>query len=397
MGRKLHAWHRLCSFDIGFRCWVLGVAALDIDPGDPVDATTLLQTRSRLLNGLHVPSLSAAQPRGSSDWALLPFKNALVLSIDPESYEQARGRLAEYEVPAEVVWGYNGSSSVDVDKALALLTKYHHAESLHFTVSNTLACLHTSPGKPPRFGSAFAELLRGLVRVGPQNVTELLDADRHDCVGKVVAIAAGHIRIWEALASRATSALMSYGRSATSIAPLDSSDDPWYLVMEDDSTLCPMWRSRMLKELKVVPPDAAVIKLFFFGHWREEDRIRLNGTNGTSQSPFLRASDPLNGWDLVTSALWEITRGAGWDDVPIAGFYAGTQAYLIRPSGAKALLTSIEGAPFQDIDMTMLMKSRTYVWLEPLAAELSQVEGREASLLQTVPTCNNVPPRDQWR
>lgn len=119
--------------------------------------------------------------------------------------------------------------------------------------------------------------------------------------------------------------------------------------MEDDAALCPLWRQRLLSELPKAPSDADVLKLFFFGHWREEDRVADH--NSSEHSVFLEAREPLRGFDLFKAALYEALHGASWEKVPIAGFYAGTQAYLIRPSGARKLLQNIRGKPFQAVHL----------------------------------------------
>eukprot|EP00439_Symbiodinium_sp_Y106_P041409 s1812_g5.t1 len=211
--------------------------------------------------------------------------------------------LVDMGVPAEMVRGYDGRMPSEVIEALQLLKEYGNAASLHSTVSNWMVCMHTSPGKPPNLGAAMSELWSNLFRMSPRNVDELLQHDHHGCVPKVIAIAAAHVRLWRDLAS---------GKLPTQGASSEGEPDPWYLVMEDD----------------------VVIKLFFFGHWRAEDQVG----NSSLPGPFLEAKDPLRGWDLVTSALYELLHGAGWSKVPAAGFYAGTQAYLIRPSGARKLL-----------------------------------------------------------
>ncbi|CAE7615064.1 unnamed protein product [Symbiodinium pilosum] len=270
----------------------------------------------------------------------------------------------------------------EVLEALQLLKEYGNAASLHSTVSNWMVCMHTSPGKPPNLGAAMSELWSNLFRPSPQNVDELLEHDHHGCVPKVIAIAAAHVRLWRDLASGKL--------PVQEDASLES--DPWYLVMEDDVIFCPGWRERMQRELPLAPHDADVIKLFFFGHWRAEDQVG----NSSLPGPFLQAKDPLRGWDLVTSALYELLHGAGWSKVPAAGFYAGTQAYLIRPSGARKLLENIRGKPFQDIDMTMMGSVKNYVWRRVLVRDRPE-DPRQVSLLQTVPTCNAEPPKDQFR
>jgi len=319
-----------------------------------------------------------------------PFKKAFVVSMSHERYAQEAAELENTGVESEMVHGYNGTSDAEVAQALKLLRHYGHAGSLHDTVSNWFVCMHTSPGKPPHLGAALSELLRSFFHWhSPRTVDELLQRDSHGCVGKVIAIAAAHVRLWRDIAD---GSLPSQGRAA---AP---GEDPWYLVMEDDVSFCPGWRSRMLQELPMAPADADVIKLFFFGHWRSEDEVPSFRGNLTARSPFLEAKDPLRSKDLVTSALYEVLHGAGWKNVPAAGFYAGTQAYLIRPSGARKLLAAINGKPFQDIDMTMLSSVKNYVWRRVLVTDRDarSVTGDGTSLLQTVPTCNTEPPRDQF-
>ncbi|CAK9026332.1 unnamed protein product [Durusdinium trenchii] len=120
--------------------------------------------------------------------------------------------------------------------------------------------------------------------------------------------------------------------------------------MEEDVDLCPYWRQRMEKELPQAPADAEIIKLYFFGHWRKEDEVKVsvrNDSEPATVTPFLDARDPLRGFDLFKAASYEFLHGASWSSVPVAGFYAGTQAYLIRPSSARKLLKQIRGKPFQ--------------------------------------------------
>ncbi|CAJ1406863.1 unnamed protein product [Effrenium voratum] len=92
---------------------------------------------------------------------------------------------------------------------------------------------------------------------------------------------------------------------------------------------------------------------------------------------------------------------AGWSNVPIAGFYAGTQAYLIRPSGARKMLENIRGKPFQDIDMTMMASVKNYVWRRVLVQDrpdkdLDLLQTSAGSGAKTVPVCNRDPPSDQF-
>ena len=174
-------------------------------------------------------------------------------------------------------------------------------------------------------------------------------------------------------------------------------ENPWYLVMEEDVDLCPKWRRRMAEELPLLPPDADVVKLYFFGHWRKEDAApAVNKSGHKVPSPFLLAQNPLSEFDIIKAATYEVLHGAGWSNVPVAGFYAGTQAYLLRPSGARKLLENIQGKPFQDIDMTMMLSARNYVWRRVMAnarpenVNLLQLESRSqvGSKLGSVPTCN---------
>lgn len=362
------------------------------------DCLGLVQKRAE-----RVDNLEAAAVKGSASSGLTtsmsvvsrgqpsaPFRKAFVVSMSHQLYAEEAAELEDIGVESEMVHGYNGSNTAQVAQALQLLKHYGHGGSLHETVNNWMLCLHTSPGKPPHLAATFSELVRSLFHWhGPRTVDELLERDAHGCVGKVIAIAAAHVRLWRDLADGTLPA-------QDGAAPAD--EDPWYLVMEDDVTFCPGWRSRMLQELPMAPADADVIKLFFFGHWRAEDGVPSLG-NMSSPSLFLEAKDPLRSRDLVTSALYEVLHGAGWSTVPAAGFYAGTQAYLIRRSGARKLLNAINGKPFQDIDMTMMSSVKNYVFRRVLVSDrdAQSVTGSGSSLLQTVPTCNTEPPRDQWR
>jgi len=350
------------------------------------DALALLQSAGQLRNHRAEEGLAA----GVADAV---FRNAFVLSIRNDSYADARQRMRSQGVTTEWARGFDGSNESELADALQLLKKYGMTETLHPTVNNWLACMHTSPGKPPDFTSALSELAHSAVRSTPRNVDELLAHDSHRCVPKVVAIAAAHVRLWEEIAAGQ--------RPAVSVAP---GEDPWFLVMEDDAQLCPGWRKRLADEMPQVPADADVVKLFFFGHWRGEDKVK--NPDG-SDSPFLQVKDPLKGKDLVTAALYELLKGGSWKTVPIAGFYAGTQAYLIKRAGAQKLLKAIRGAPFQDIDMTMMLSVKHYVFRRVLtssadnggaaAGDSDDSDGSSGmSLLQTgtVPTCNHEPSKD---
>jgi GR25 family glycosyltransferase involved in LPS biosynthesis len=304
---------------------------------------------------------------------------AFVVSIEADHYDDARERMTAQNVSVEPAWGYNGSDPAQLGAALALLRRYNMTETLHPTVNNWLACMHTSPGSAPNIKAALSELAHATMRSSPQNVDQLIANDGHGCVPKVVGIAAAHVRLWEKIANTREDGA--------------SGADPWYLVLEDDAMLCPGWQRRLAQELPRAPADTDVLKLFFFGHWRGEDKVK--DPDGTD-TPFLEVRDPLNGRDLVTAALYEILEGAHWDSVPIAGFYAGTQAYLIKRGGARKLLHAIRGTPFQDIDMTMMLSVKHYAWRRVMttAARRHDDDDGALSLLQTVPYCNREPAKD---
>jgi len=343
------------------------------------DARSSLADSGRAVSGQDTSSDARTSPVGERN----PFRKAFVVSLEPERYKAVQTRLDYMGVPSEIVKGFNGSSRSELDAALELLTKYGNTGSLHDTVSNWALCMHMSPGKGPNMWAAFMEILRSFFHRRPQNVPELLGNDRHGCVPKPIAIAATHLRLWQDLATRT-----------------EEAEDPWYLVMEDDVAFCPNWRTRMLKEMPLLPMDADVVKLFFFGHWREQDKVSADNAD-LAFSPFLKAKDPLNLWEVLKASMYELLHGGGWSTVPTAGFYAGTQAYLLRPSGARKLLANINGLPFQDIDMTMMAAANNYVWRHVLVKDAdfaSLMENGKASLLQsgTVPTCNAEPAPDQW-
>lgn len=325
-----------------------------------------------------------------------PFREALVVSIDPERYKIAEAALKDQGVPAEMVRGFKGKDPKELLEALDLLTKHGNTARLHETVNNWMVCMHTSPGKLPNFSAANSEFWRNLFRSTPRNVSELLERDEHNCVPKIIAIAAAHVRLWQKLAE---------GNLPTRTDLQNLGENPWYLVMEEDVDLCPKWRRRMAEELPLLPPDADVVKLYFFGHWRKEDAApAVNKSGHKVPSPFLLAQNPLSEFDIIKAATYEVLHGAGWSNVPVAGFYAGTQAYLLRPSGARKLLENIQGKPFQDIDMTMMLSARNYVWRRVMAnarpenVNLLQLESRSqvGSKLGSVPTCNAEPPADQF-
>mmetsp|Transcript_112307 Transcript_112307/g.349953 ORF Transcript_112307/g.349953 Transcript_112307/m.349953 type:complete len:418 (-) Transcript_112307:170-1423(-) len=322
-----------------------------------------------------------------------PFAKAIVVSISPDKYAAARERLEAQGVPAEPYWGYRGTDPEELQEAMRLLRKYNNTDHLHETVGNFLACLHMSPGTPPRLGAAFRELISKVLHGGPGNVQQMLDRDHHHCVPKMVAIAASHVRLWERLAD---GSIPSDTPDRSGAGAKDGEDDPWYLVMEEDAALCPGWRQRMATELPLIPPDADVVKLFFFGHWRKEDQLP-DSPDGTP-SPFLMGRDPMKGSDIAKASAYEILKGASVDNVPIAGFYAGTQAYLVKRRSARKLLSQIKGKPFQDIDMTMLTSVKHYVWRRVLSMNAPQSDegAKHRSLMQVVPVCNREPPKDWW-
>jgi len=329
-----------------------------------------------------------------------PFRKAIVVSISPDKYAAARERLEAQGVPAEPFWGYRGKETEDLKQAMRLLQKYNNTDHLHETVGNFLACLHMSPGTPPRIGAALRELISKVLHGGPGNVQQMLDHDHHHCVPKMVAIAASHVRLWEGLADGSVPAgspdepAGPLSRTAAEVQD-NASEDPWYLVMEDDAALCPGWRQRMEAEVPLIPSDADIVKLFFFGHWRKEDKLP-DEPDGTP-SPFLLAHDPMRTSDIARASAYEILGGASLDSVPVAGFYAGTQAYLVKRSSARKLLRQIKGKPFQDIDMTMLSSVRHYVWRRVLSMTAPEEDGtKHHSLVQVVPVCNREPPKDWW-
>lgn len=311
-----------------------------------------------------------------------PFEKAIVVSISPEKYDEARERLEAQGVPVEPFWGFNGKLEKDVADAVSLLRKYNNTEHLHQTVGNLLACLHMSPGTPPRVMSALSELVSKVFHGGPGNVQQMLDKDHHHCAPKMVAIAATHVRLWERIANG----------SIPATAEPHSDPDPWYLIMEDDAALCPGWRQRMEAEVPQIPSDADVVKLFFFGHWRKEDQLP-DGPDG-KPSPFLVGRDPMKTSDIAKASTYEILKGASFDSVPVAGFYAGTQAYLVKRRSAQKLLTQIKGKPFQDIDMTMMSSVKHYVWRRVLSMSAPADSSKHRSLMQVVPVCNREPPKD---
>jgi GR25 family glycosyltransferase involved in LPS biosynthesis len=365
------------------------------------DALLLLQANHRLK--YHAADEESGERQREANSSL---RSAFIVSIDEDSYKEAQERMRAQGVTTRLAPGFNAHNASELDEALQLLKRYGMTDKLHPTVNNWLACMHTSPGAAPNLRAALAELSHAaLSKASPKNVEELLARDGHRCVPKVVAIAAAHVRLWEQIAAGEDRAGEQISRGFT------PEPDPWYLVMEDDAELCPHWQQRLAKELPQVPADADVLKLFFFGHWRAEDRVRAPDGSDT---PFLEARDPLKGKDLVTAALYEILKGGislnlSWASVPIAGFYAGTQAYLVRRSGARKLLEAVKGSPFQDIDMTMMLSVKHYVWRRVMTSSVSGVaqssasagdgdgvgDGEGVSLLQTVPMCN-VEPRKDW-
>ncbi|CAK9026331.1 unnamed protein product [Durusdinium trenchii] len=98
-----------------------------------------------------------------------PFAEVLVLSINEEKYKLSKAELKDQGIVAvSRVKGFNASRDSELSEALALLTEYGNANSLHHTVSNWMLCLHTSPGNPPNFGAANSEFWRNFFRSSPR-------------------------------------------------------------------------------------------------------------------------------------------------------------------------------------------------------------------------------------
>jgi len=321
-----------------------------------------------------------------------PFRYAMVVSINPEQWASAHERLEAQGVPSEVFRGFDGRSPDQLAKALELLKRYNNTDKLHQTLGNFIACMHMSPGTKPHLKAAFAELFRKAVHRSPKNVEDLLRSDHHHCVPKMVAIAAAHVRLWEGLADGQLPKTLAVNRGRAGVDA--DTDDAWYLVMEDDAALCPGWRERMMNEMPLLPDDADIVKLFFFGHWRKDD-VAPNAPDGTT-SPFLEARNTMKALDIAKASAYELLKGATWGSVPTAGFYAGTQAYIIKRSGARKLLNAIKGKPFQDVDMTMMSSVKHYVWRRVLVMGAPEPAPKQMSLMQVVPVCNREPPKDWW-
>ncbi|CAJ1353079.1 unnamed protein product [Effrenium voratum] len=95
----------------------------DIDEMERGDFLNLMQ-KSTGLRGL-------IRERTDAHWSA-PFREALVVSIQPDSYKVSEAQLQENGVPAEMVRGYDGKSPQEVDEALRLLTEFRASESHMF-------------------------------------------------------------------------------------------------------------------------------------------------------------------------------------------------------------------------------------------------------------------------
>ena len=84
----------------------------------------------------------------------VPFKEALVVSIDPEAYQLVEAELRDEGVPvrmaarrharheAHEVHGYDARAPEDLQDALRLLTEFGNADRLHETVSRPVRGSH---------------------------------------------------------------------------------------------------------------------------------------------------------------------------------------------------------------------------------------------------------------
>jgi len=324
--------------------------------------------------------------------AQMPFVGAYVLTIDPAKSTEMQKRLADEGVHPEMHMGFDGRTERGKASAMSFLTKYGYTKRLHPSFSIPFACMHTSPNHAPKFGQALAEVWSGLWR-GSSTLSEMLKNDQHNCVAKVVSIAAGHASVWKSIAEREENADAAKG---------------WYLIAEDDVSFCPGWLQRLSKELPMAPADADAVKLSFFGHWREEDAVGYNISRGQDwgMSSFFQTRRAMDSKDVVGACVTELLSGNGWSNVPCAGFYAGNQAYMITKQSAKKLLSLLEMQPFQDIDMMMMEATKTYAFRHVLAGEAmaplssnssfievgAGAEARSRSRVMGVPQCNAEPP-----
>jgi len=253
-----------------------------------------------------------------------------------------------------VVKGFDAAAGNDLADAQSFLKTLGYTDSVHWTFSVPFACIHMSPNHSPDFATAASELWSHLGSMR-QNFDDMLATDNHRCVAKVAAIAASHARIWRDLAEhRLPKTLPSGGED----------DDAWFLILEDDVEFCPQWLHRLEKEIHEAPADADMLKLSYFGHWREEDAPAANAS-----SPFLEARSTMDAGGVSWNCVRDLTTGKGWASMPCTGFYAGNQAYLLRRRGAQKILDGMRGRPFQDIDVTIMDLVKTYVWRRVLAVE----------------------------
>lgn len=331
----------------------------------------------------------------------LPFAQAYFLTVDPTKALTMQARLKSEGVANAVShFGYDGRTKKGEAAALSYLQKLGYTKRLHPSFSIPFACMHTSPNNPPHIGVSLSELWGNLWH-DSSTLEEMLENDKHNCVAKVVGVAAGHASIWKSIAERKED---------------EKDKDGWYLILEDDVSFCPGWLQRLEKELPNAPSDADALKLSFFGHWRAEDAVGYDPSQaGNASAPFssfLEARRPMDSKELVGACLKELLSGNGWSSVPCAGFYAGNQAYMITKKSAKKMLSLLQSQPFQDIDMTMMEATKTYAFRHVLAKEAvddfprDHAQGDDSSFLQVgngmdlrgksasmgVPQCNSEPP-----
>lgn len=325
----------------------------------------------------------------------IPFAQAIILSIEPDKAATVQRRLAADGVPSEVFKGFDAKKSTALASALQLLNSTGYTRSLHWTFSVPFACIHMSPNTKPDWSGATAEFINHL-GTASSNLEEMIASDSHGCVAKVVGIGASHAHLWQELADGRLPVMGS--------TPMRSDEDKWFLILEEDAVFCPHWLRRLEQELPQAPSDAELLKLSYFGHWRQEDTVPV-APGRRPPSNFFEAKDVMEARGVVSECLFDLLRGSGFGSMPCTGYYAGNQAYMIKRRTARKILRLLDGRPFQDIDVTIMDLVKTYIWRRVLVVSdteehpritkqqtltfLQQAEGERRSTF--IPACNQEP------
>lgn len=309
------------------------------------------------------------------------FEKAIVLTIDGQKYAEARERLGAQGVATEPFWGFNGRMPEELDKALAFLQELNLTRVPRMW-NNFIFCAHMAPGTKPVIRKHLHVLARDLYNGHYRTIDDMLEHDVDHCMNKTLSAVASHLHLWQGLAD-----------GSLASPSVGDEEDPWYLILENDASLCPGWRQRMEAEMPLLPSDAGLVQLHWFGHWRRKDQL-------ADGSPFLQARDVFKLPDMIKSGLYELISGVPLEQVPMSPFYLSAQAYMVKRSSVRELLSGIRGMGFTDVDVLMhYTKVKSYVWRRVLTEPVQDhhdTRGEAARLSQMSPVCNTEPGRDWW-